>query len=169
LVEPGLVGLTSLRRTGLSEIDIRLYCTLNQDGDVVDRGRFRTTPKAIERWFTRPVSGICIAMEAGTDSIRVSEQLQELGHEVIVPNVHELLSISHSNRKSDQVDAAKLARFARLDPQILRPIGQMASRSSPENGILRKLAARHPLRPQITAKRIFHAPRIQQQPKPRSW
>ena len=24
------------------------YCTLNQDGEVVDRGRFRTTPKAIE-------------------------------------------------------------------------------------------------------------------------
>jgi len=28
------------------------YCTLNQDGEAVDRGRFRTTPKAIEKWFT---------------------------------------------------------------------------------------------------------------------
>jgi transposase len=28
------------------------YCTLNQDGEVVDRGRFRTTPKAIGKWFT---------------------------------------------------------------------------------------------------------------------
>jgi transposase len=28
------------------------YCTLNQDGEVVDRGRFRTTPKAIAKWFT---------------------------------------------------------------------------------------------------------------------
>jgi hypothetical protein len=28
------------------------YCTLNRDGDVVGRGRFRTTPKAIEKWFT---------------------------------------------------------------------------------------------------------------------
>jgi hypothetical protein len=27
------------------------YCTLNQDGEVVDRGRFRTTPKAIEKWL----------------------------------------------------------------------------------------------------------------------
>ena len=25
------------------------YCTLNQDGEVVDRGRFRTTSKAIEK------------------------------------------------------------------------------------------------------------------------
>jgi Transposase len=50
------------------------------------------------------------------------EQLQELGHEVIVANVRELRAISHSDRKSDQVDAEKLARYARLDPNILRPI-----------------------------------------------
>jgi transposase len=97
------------------------YCTLNQGGDVVGRGRFRTTSKAIEKWFTDlPPAGI--AMEAGTRSIWISEQLQELGHEVIVANVRELRAISHSDRKSDHADAKKLARFARLDPQILRPI-----------------------------------------------
>src|ERR1700677_4871411 len=64
----------------------------------------------------------CVALEAGTHSIWVSEQLQELGHEVIVANVRELRAISHSDRKSDQVDAEKLARYARLDPKILRPI-----------------------------------------------
>jgi transposase len=36
--------------------------------------------------------------------------------------VRELWAISHSDRKSDQVDAEKLARYARLDPNILRPI-----------------------------------------------
>jgi transposase len=97
------------------------YCTLNQDGDVVGRGRFRTTPKAIERWFT-DLPPARIAMEAGTHSIWISEQLQELDHEVIVANVRELRAISHSDRKSDHADAEKLARFARLDPQILRPI-----------------------------------------------
>ena len=61
-------------------------------------------------------------MEAGTHSIWISQQLQEMGHEVIVANVRELRAISHSDRKSDQVDAEKLARFARLDPKILRPI-----------------------------------------------
>jgi hypothetical protein len=25
---------------------------LNEDGEVVDRGRFRTTPKGVERWFS---------------------------------------------------------------------------------------------------------------------
>jgi transposase len=28
------------------------YCTLNEEGEVVDRGRFRTTPKGLEKWFT---------------------------------------------------------------------------------------------------------------------
>jgi hypothetical protein len=40
-------------------------------------------------------------MEAGTHSIWISEQLQELGHDVIVANVRELRAISHSDRKSD--------------------------------------------------------------------
>jgi transposase len=44
-------------------------------------------------------------MEAGTHSIWISEQLQELGHEVIVANVRELRAISHSDRKSDHADA----------------------------------------------------------------
>jgi hypothetical protein len=60
------------------------YCTLNQDGEVVDRGRFRTTPKAIGKWF-RDLPPTRVAMEAGVHSIWISEQLQELGHEVIVP------------------------------------------------------------------------------------
>jgi transposase len=97
------------------------YCTLNQSGDIVGRGRFRTTPKAIEKWFTDlPPSRV--AMEAGTHSIWISEQLQELDHEVIVADVPELRSISRSDRKSDHADAEKFARFARLDPQILHPI-----------------------------------------------
>ena len=65
------------------------YCRLNEDGEVVDRGRFRTTPSGVEKWFT-DLPKARIAMEAGTHSIWVSEQLQEMGHEVIVANVTEL-------------------------------------------------------------------------------
>jgi transposase len=35
---------------GIDLGDVRShYCTLNEDGEVVDRGRFRTTPKAIQK------------------------------------------------------------------------------------------------------------------------
>src|SRR6202045_266196 len=97
------------------------YCTLNEDGEVVDRGRFRTTPSGVEKWFT-DLPNARIPMEAGTHSIWISEQLQELGHQVIVANMRELRAISHSDRKSDHADAEKLARFARVDPEILSPI-----------------------------------------------
>src|SRR5271168_1069578 len=131
-------------RTGLT-IGIDLgdvwshYCTLNRDGEVVDRGRFRTTSKAIEKWFT-DVPSARVAMEAGVHSIWISEQLQELGHEVIVANVRELRAISHSDRKSDQVDAEKLARFARLDPKILGPI---AHRTVGQQEVLTLIRARN--------------------------
>ena len=50
------------------------YCTLNQAGEVVGRGCFRTTPKGVEKWFT-DLPPARIAMEAGTHSIWISEQL----------------------------------------------------------------------------------------------
>src|ERR1035441_2867170 len=89
------------------------YCTLNEDGEVVDRGRFRTTPSGVEKWFT-DLPRVRIAMEAGTHSIWVSEQLQELGHEVIVANVRELRAISHS-------DPAR-AGWYRRKPRRLHPL-----------------------------------------------
>jgi transposase len=46
----------------------RHYCTLNEDGEVVDRGRFRTSPSGVEKWFT-DLPPVRIAMEAGTHSI----------------------------------------------------------------------------------------------------
>ena len=64
---------------------------------------------------------------------------RSLGHEVIVVNVRELRAISHSDRKSDQVDAEKLACFARLDPKNLRPI---AHRMEPRGIIERTRALR---------------------------
>jgi transposase len=53
------------------------YCILNEEGEVVDRGRFRTSPKAVEKWFT-DLPPARVAMEAGTHSIWISEQLQDL-------------------------------------------------------------------------------------------
>lgn len=63
-----------------------------------------------------------IAIEAGAQSLWVSEHLSEMGHEVLVANVRELRAITESDRKHDPADAEKLARYARADPRILRPI-----------------------------------------------
>jgi transposase len=66
---------------------------------VIDRGRFRTHAAGVNKRF-RNVSSALVAMENGTHSIWVSEQIKELGHEVVAGNVRELRAISHSDRKS---------------------------------------------------------------------
>jgi transposase len=48
--------------------------------------------------------------------------LTKLGHEVIVANARQVRLISASSRKDDRLDAQLLARLARVDPQLLRPI-----------------------------------------------
>jgi transposase len=97
------------------------YCTLNEIGDVIEEGRFRTTRSALAKHFSG-IGAVRVAIENGTHSIWISEQLGGYGHEVIVANVQELQAISRSDRKCDRVDAEKLARYARVDPSILRPI-----------------------------------------------
>ena len=52
-------------------------------------------------------------MEAGTHSIWISQQLSELGREVIAANVRELGRFSHSDHKSDQRHACLIRRSAR--------------------------------------------------------
>jgi transposase len=94
---------------------------LDESGEVTEEGRFRTTEAGVTKRFF-DMEPVRIAMEAGTHSIWISEQLKEYGHEVIVANVTELHAISRNDRKSDRTDAEKLARYARLDPRILRPI-----------------------------------------------
>ncbi len=134
----------STRKRGQVELTIGIdlgdvwshYCTLNQQGEVIDRGRFRTTPEAIDKWFT-DVPHARVAMEAGVHSIWISEELQQLGHEVIVANVRELRAISHSDRKSDDVDAEKLARYTCLDPEILRPISYRTVQQQEDLSLIR--------------------------------
>ena len=97
------------------------YCTLNQDGLSRRSGPVSNDAEGDREVVHRRASST--GCDGGRDTLDLDQRtLQELGHEVIVANVRELRAISHSDRKSDQVDAEKLARYARLDPNILRPI-----------------------------------------------
>src|SRR5215467_10564030 len=63
-----------------------------------------------------------IAMEVGTHSPWVKRLLESWNHEVIVANAHRVRLITESTRKDDRLDARKLARLARADPELLSPI-----------------------------------------------
>lgn len=96
-------------------------CVLDAAGEVVEEGRVRTTPEALERRFGS-ASSVRIALEVGQHSPWISRLLSESGHEVIVANARKLRLIYDNDRKNDRVDAQYLARLARLDPRLLSPV-----------------------------------------------
>jgi transposase len=94
---------------------------LNGTGEVVEEGKVATTKKGLVQAFgARPRCRI--ALEVGTHSPWVSRLLSSWGHEAIVANARQVKLISQSSRKDDRLDAQTLARLARADPQLLRPI-----------------------------------------------
>ena len=94
---------------------------LDPEGRVVEEGVVAMTPAAVDRYFGRR-GRARIAIEAGTHSPWVSRALEDAGHEVIVANSRQIPLTFRSNRKNDRVDAASLARLARLDPELLHPM-----------------------------------------------
>ncbi len=116
------------------------YCMLDQEGRVLREGSVATTKKAVAQCFGR--LGRCrVAVEVGTHSPWVSRLLESLGHEVIVANARQVQLISQSSRKDDRLDAQMLARLARVDPQLLRPIRHRSERAQEHLMVIRVRAA----------------------------
>jgi transposase len=95
-------------------------CILDEDGEVMETSRVRTSKKALERFFGR--DPMRVVMEAGGSSPWVSRLLESLGHEVVVCSPRRVRLIAESKLKNDRIDAEVLARLVRLDPEFLRPI-----------------------------------------------
>lgn len=115
-------------------------CFLNAEGEILEKGRLKSSPHSFRQRF-EALAPARIAIEAGTYSPWVQELLTELGHEVLVANARELRAISTSDRKNDQADAEKLARYARVDPSILRPITHRDSHTQADLLVIRARAA----------------------------
>lgn len=95
-------------------------CILDEDGEVMETSRVRTSRRALERFFRR--DRMRVVMEAGGSSPWVSRLLDSLGHEVVVCSPRRVRLIAESKLKNDKVDAEVLARLVRLDPEFLQPI-----------------------------------------------
>jgi transposase len=97
------------------------YCALSAAGEVLVERACPTTRKGMAQVFST-MPRCRIAIEVGTHSPWVSRELTRYGHEVIVANARQVKLISQSSRKNDKLDAQMLARLARMDPALLRPI-----------------------------------------------
>lgn len=111
------------------------FVRVDRRGNVVEEGKVELKAAALTKQFGGPP--VRIALEAGCHSPWVSRLLATLGHEVIVANPRQLALIAKSTRKSDRMDALTLARLARIDPELLRPIVHRSEQAQADLALLR--------------------------------
>jgi len=115
------------------------YCVLEEAGRVLLEQKVSTTPKAMQEVFGgMPRSRI--ALETGMHSPWVSRLLSELGQEVIVAHARNVRLIGESRKKDDRMDAQRLARLARIDPQLLSPVKHRSAKAQADLTVIRARA-----------------------------
>jgi transposase len=97
-------------------------CVLDlKTGEVLQEKRIATRASCLETFFAGKPP-MRVAIETGTHSPWISRLLESFGHEVLVANARKVRLVYGGDRKSDKLDAQKLARLARFDPKLLSPI-----------------------------------------------
>lgn len=97
------------------------YCILGLGGETLTEGQFRTQRQEVAEFF-QGLARSRVVIEVGTHSAWVREVIAGLGHEVLVANARRMAGPKRRRRKNDRIDAARLARLGRVDPQSLYPI-----------------------------------------------
>ena len=97
------------------------YCILGLEGETLAEGQVRTTQQDVAEFF-QGLNATRVVVEVGTHSAWVREVICRYGHEVLVANPRLMEGSKRRKRKSDRIDANKLARLGRVDPQSLHPM-----------------------------------------------
>ena len=105
-------------------------------GEVLERSQVRTRVKALTSFFAAR-ERLRVALEVGTHSPWVSRLLEEAGHDVVVANARSVRLIYGGKRKSDRLDAEKLARLARVDVKLLAPVQHRSERAQADLALVR--------------------------------
>jgi transposase len=97
------------------------YCILGLEGETLAEGQLQTTQEDIAEFF-QALNAARVVFEVGTHSPWVQEIIRGCGHEVLVANPRLMEGSRRRKRKNDRIDANKLARLGRVDPQSLYPM-----------------------------------------------
>jgi len=111
------------------------YTVLDEDGRVIEEGKVATRRTALAERFSG--ESCRIALEAGCHSPWISRLLADLGHEVVVANPRQVALIAKNHRKTDRLDATRLARLARVDAELLSPITHRDQQTQEDLELLR--------------------------------
>jgi transposase len=94
------------------------YCILGLEGETLVEGQLRTTQEDFAEFFQSLVAAR-VVMEVGTHSAWAYDIVASCGHEALVANPRQMEGPKRRKRKNDRIDAHKLARVGRMDPQSL--------------------------------------------------
>jgi transposase len=97
------------------------YCILGLEGETLAEGQLQTTQEDFAAFF-QGLNAARVVVEVGTHSAWVQEVIRGFGHEVLVANPRLMEGSKRRKRKNDRIDANKLARLGRVDPQSLHPM-----------------------------------------------
>src|SRR5499427_10743774 len=97
------------------------YCILGLQGETLSEGSLQTRQAQLAEFF-QALPPARVVIEVGTHSAWVQEVIAGEGHEVLVANPRLMEGSKRRKRKNDRIDANKLARLGRVDPQSLHPI-----------------------------------------------
>jgi transposase len=89
--------------------------------ETLAEGQLRTTQQDVAEFF-EALNVSRVVVEVGTHSAWVQEIICGCGHVVLVANPRLMEGSKRRKRKNDRIDANKLARLGRVDPQPLHPI-----------------------------------------------
>src|SRR5215472_11559615 len=124
------------------------YCILGLEGETLAEGQVRTTREDVASLFGA-LSGARVIFEVGTHSAWVREVIVGCGHEVLVANPRLMEGAKRRKRKNDRLDAQKLARLGRVDPQSLFPIEHRSTEVRQDLVVLRARDALVTVRTQL--------------------
>jgi transposase len=97
------------------------FCILGLDGEKLTEGQLQTTQPSFAEFF-QSLAAARVVMEVGTHSAWARDVVAGCGHEVLVANPRQMDGPKRRKRKNDRIDAHKLARVGRMDPQSLFPV-----------------------------------------------
>ena len=111
----------------ISQKNIEIFALKGEKG--VPFGKILNNQKSLNDFFDKvpfPSKTITVVLETGTHSAWISYCLEQRGYEVIVAHARDLAFIYKGDKKSDRIDAEKLARVARADKKLLHPVRLMS-------------------------------------------
>jgi transposase len=97
------------------------FCILGLQGETLSEGQLQTREAEVVGFF-QALPPARVVMEVGTHSPWMQEIIAGAGHEAVVANPRLMEGSKRRKRKNDRIDAKKLARLGRVDPQSLHPI-----------------------------------------------